>query len=164
MISLLEYISYGEVRAALGVSSYELPDDTLALPMYARALQAKLDSITGTVGDRTGTLRFIFEGISLDSSPTDAEEAFSDQVSLFAVYVVAEVCLSGLSLLALKSESDGKAVQTRFSDASTFMEVGKAIRAKLSEILDVLIPMTGGVQATQSLLSAVKPLTDPVTG
>lgn len=164
MLTLTDYIDYGEVRAALGVSSYELSDDTLALPMYTRALQAKLDAIIGTVGDRTGTLRFIFEGVSLDSSPTTAEEAFSDQISLFAVYVVAEACLSGLSLLALKSESDGKAVQTRFSDASTFMEVGKAIRAKLSEILDVLIPMTGGVPATQPLLSAVKPLTDPVTG
>ena len=147
MLTLTDYIDYGEVRAALGVSSYELSDDTLALPMYTRALQAKLDAIIGTVGDRTGTLRFIFEGVSLDSSPTTAEEAFSDQISLFAVYVVAEACLSGLSLLALKSESDGKAV-----------------RAKLSEILDVLIPMTGGVPATQPLLSAVKPLTDPVTG
>lgn len=165
MISLLDYTSYEEVRAALGVSEYELSDDTLSLNLYTQTLQIRLRTMTGTFGATTGSLVAIFDVLSLLPSPTAAQEDMLFLIKQYATYVVAEVCLTGLSLMALKSESDGKTVQTRFSAEATFKDVAANIRQQLNSLSGMLTESLGGDASTSSLpfFSKVEPDIDRVT-
>lgn len=164
MIALTEYTSYAEVRAVLGVSIYELPDATLGLEMFSRALQTRLRSTTGTFGTTTGSLITIFDTISALPSPTDDEEDFLFLIKQYATYIVAEACLTGLSLFALKTESDGKTTQTRFSAEATFRDVAMQVRQQLNSLAAQLDEELTGVVITLPLLSRVEPNIDRVTG
>lgn len=163
MITLTEYTSYAEVRAVLGVSSYELSDSLLALPNYSRALQTKLYATTGTFGSVTGSLIDIFDALSSEASPTADEENMLALIQQFSTYVVAEACLSGLSLAALKSESDGEAIQTRFSSEATFKDVAKSVRQQLTSLLAQIDSALGNTADVLPILSRVAPAIDVVT-
>lgn len=162
MLSITRYITYDEVRAALGLSIYELTDDTLDLPMYARTLQLRLRATTGTVSSITGSLIAIYDGLKLKSPLTADEEDFLLLVRQYAVYVVAEACLPGLSLLALKSESDGKTTQTRFSAESTFKEVAMNVRQTLNSLAAQIEQAMGGMTTVLPLVNRTTPV-DVVT-
>ena len=165
MIAVTDYTSYAEIRAALGVSSYELPDATLALPMYAQYLQLRLRETTGTFSETTGSLIDIFEALDAEGFPTDAEEDFFLLIKQFATYTVAEACLSGLSLLAMKTESDGKTTQTRFSAEATFKDVAMNVRQTLNSLAAQIEQALTGAASTASLpmLNRVPPAIDVVT-
>lgn len=166
MIALTEYTSYAEVRAVLGVSVYELPDDTLALDMFSRGLQSRLRAVTGTFGATTGSLITIFDVLFAEASPTDDEEDMMFLIQQYALYVVAEACLTGLSLFALKTESDGKTTQSRFSAEATFKDVAMAVRQQLNSLSAQLDESLTGTAATSALplLSRAEPDIDRVTG
>lgn len=164
MIDLTEFFEYSEVRAALGVNEYELTDETLGLPVYARGLERLLRSVSGTVGTSTGNLLALYDALS--QSVDDDELYFVDQIKQLAVYAVAEMCLSGLSLFAPKTTSDGKATETRFSSEATFKDVANNIRAKLSSALADINTALGSTAMTGSWSQIVRaePATDVVTG
>lgn len=163
MITLTEYTTYAEVRAVLGVSAYELPDDVLALPNYTRALFTKLYATTGTFGSVTGSLVDIFDALSVNASPTAEEEHMLSLIQQFATHVVAEACLSGLSLLVMKTESDGEAIQTRFSSEATFGDVAKNVRQQITGLLSQIDSALGAETYVLPLLAAIQPVTDVVT-
>ena len=163
MIDLTEYTSYAEVRAVLGVSIYELPDATLALDMFTQRLQTRLRSTTGTFGATTGSLITIFDALSALSSPTADEEDMLFLIRQYALYLVAENCLTGLSLFALKSESDGKTTQTRFSPEATFKDVAAAVRQQLNSLAAQLDETLTGAGFSLPLLSRAEPAVDRVT-
>lgn len=166
MISLTDYTTYAEVRAVLGVSVYELTDATLGLPIYTRGLQSRLYSATGTFGSVSGSLIDVFEALTADGETlTSDEENMLGLIKQFATFSVAEACLSGLSLLALKTETDGEAAQSRFSSEATYKDVGIAIRQNLASLLAQIDQLLGGQQTTapKPLLSAIQPGTDVVT-
>lgn len=165
MIAITDFVQYAEVRAVLGVSEFELSDETLALPIYARALSMRLRGVSGTVGNFSGTLLAMCEEIEISPNVTEAEEDFVDLVKQLSVYVVAEACLPGLSMYAPKSTSDGKATETRFSSEATFKDVAAMVRANLSALLsNVIATVTGSTEPVMpKYIIRVEPDTDRVT-
>ena len=162
MFNILVYTTYADVRAVLGVSEYEVEDTTLSLATYASALQRALRSTSDSAGK---TLYAYFDELDTNSNPTDAEDTLLGLIKEFATYTVAEVCLSGLSLTAMKQESDGKTTAVRFSAESTFLSVSNNIRSKLETIKNEISVALGATVSynTISLVNRVIPETDPVT-
>ena len=161
MITVTDYTSYTEIRAVIGVDALELPDATLGLQTFATALYRTLLSITNSSGE---TLVALFDAIN----PLDmdvSEEILYYTIKEYATYVVADACCSGLSMFALKSDSDGKATQSRFSSEATFKDVAKNIQQRLASLTGALDQMLGGT-TTYSIpgLTRVSPATDVVTG
>ena len=166
MLSLYQYVTYEEIRGVLGVSEYELTNDTLDLPMYARTLQLRLTATTGTFDGTTGSLLDIYTALLAVTPPLSiSQENMKALIQQYAVYVVAEACLSGLSLLALKSETDGKTSQSRFSAEATFRDVAMNIRQMLNSLAGQIEQALTGTSATAALplLNRVAPATDVVT-
>lgn len=165
MITLTRYLTFDEVRAALGLSIYELTDDTLGLAMYARTLQLRLRAVTGSFGGATGSLITFYEALRIKTPLTEAEEDFYALIRQYAVYVVAEACLPGLSLLAMKTESDGKTTQTRFSADATFKDVAMNVRQTLNSLSAQIEQVLTGESMTTALpiLNRVSPAIDVVT-
>lgn len=161
MITVTDYTSYAEIRAVIGVDALELPDATLGLQTFATALYRTLLSITNSSGE---TLVALFDAIN----PLDmdvSEEILYYTIKEYATYVVADACCSGLSMFALKSDSDGKATQSRFSSEATFKDVVKNVQQRLASLTGALDQMLGGT-TTYSIpgLTKVSPATDVVTG
>ena len=161
MITVTDYTSYAEIRAVIGVDALELPDATLGLQTFATALYRTLLSITNSSGE---TLVALFDAIN----PLDmdvSEEILYYTIKEYATYVVADACCSGLSMFALKSDSDGKATQSRFSSEATFKDVAKNIQQRLASLTGALDQMLGGTTAYAIPgLTRVSPTTDVVTG
>jgi hypothetical protein len=121
---IIEYTTYAEVRSALGVSDEELEDSTLALDMYALALNAALKRISAALPADYAT-------IEAKDAPTRsiAEQDVFDAVRLFSVYQIAAE-LTGLPLFSPKQVTDGKAGFSRYAD-SPYKEAIKQVRQKL---------------------------------
>lgn len=164
MISLTEYTSADEVRAVIGVDAIELPDATVYLPVFSQVLHIRLAGFSGTVGTTTGSATSIFDALSVQETLTDGEEIFILTVKQLATYIVAEACCSGLSMFALKSDSDGKATQSRFSSEATFKDVVKNIQQRLASLAGALDSTLGNAtEYAVGGLSAIQPITDVVT-
>ena len=161
MILVTDYTSYAEIRAVIGVDALELPDATLGLQTFATALYRTLLSITNSSGETLVALFDAIDPFDMDMS----EEILYYTIKEYATYVVADACCSGLSMFALKSDSDGKATQSRFSSEATFKDVAKNIQQRLASLTGALDQMLGGT-TTYSIpgLTRVSPATDVVTG
>ena len=161
MILVTDYTSYAEIRAVIGVDSLELPDATLGLQTFATALYRTLLSITNSSGDTLVALFDAIDPFDMDIS----EEILYYTIKEYATYVVADACCSGLSMFALKSDSDGKATQSRFSSEATFKDVVKNVQQRLASLTGALDQMLGGTTAYAIPgLTRVSPATDVVTG
>ena len=161
MILVTDYTSYAEIRAVIGVDALELPDATLGLQTFATALYRTLLSITNSSGDTLVALFDAIDPFDMDIS----EEILYYTIKEYATYVVADACCSGLSMFALKSDSDGKAAQSRFSSEATFKDVVKNVQQRLASLTGALDQMLGGTTAYAIPgLTRVSPATDVVTG
>lgn len=160
MITVTDYTSYDEIRTVLGVDSIELTDSTLELQIFATALFRKLLSVTSA---DENTLVSLYSSID-PFNMTEGEEILYYTIKEFATYVVAEVCCQSISMFALKSDSDGKASQSRFSSEATFKDVVKNIRIRLAGLTGELDILLGGTAvSTVPGLTAVTPSIDLVT-
>ena len=160
MILVTDYTSYAEIRAVIGVDALELPDATLGLQTFATALYRTLLSITNSSGDTLVALFDAIDPFDMDIS----EEILYYTIKEYATYVVADACCSGLSMFALKSDSDGKATQSRFSSEATFKDVVKNVQQRLASLTGALDQMLGGTTAYAIPgLTRVSPATDVVT-
>ena len=139
MITLNTFTRCDEVRAVLGVDSQELPDATIGLSVYISALYRALVSFTDS-SDKN--LLTYFNSFDLQHM-SDEDTLLYYTIKEYATYVVAETCGSSISMFALKSESDGKATQTRFSSDATFQDVLKRIRERLATLSGLLDEMLG---------------------
>ena len=161
MILVTDYTSYAEIRAVIGVDALELPDATLGLQTFATALYRTLLSITNSSGETLVALFDAIDPFDMDIS----EEILYYTIKEYATYVVADACCSGLSMFALKSDSDGKAAQSRFSSEATFKDVVKNVQQRLASLTGALDQMLGGTTAYAIPgLTRVSPATDVVTG
>lgn len=161
MILVTDYTSYAEIRAVIGVDALELPDATLGLQTFATALYRTLLSITNSSGETLVALFDAIDPFDMDIS----EEILYYTIKEYATYVVADACCSGLSMFALKSDSDGKATQSRFSSEATFKDVVKNIQQRLASLTGALDQMLGGTTAYAIPgLTRVSPAADVVTG
>ena len=161
MILVTDYTSYAEIRAVIGVDALELPDATLGLQTFATALYRTLLSITSSSGNTLVALFDAIDPFDMDIS----EEILYYTIKEYATYVVADACCSGLSMFALKSDSDGKATQSRFASEATFKDVVKNVQQRLASLTGALDQMLGGTTAYAIPgLTRVSPATDVVTG
>lgn len=161
MISVTDYTTYDDVRAALGLDDTELTDTTLALTTYASVLQRALRGTTDSTGK---SLYAYFDELSVIVNPTEDQDTLLGLIKEFSTYTVAVACLPGLSLLIKKTESDGKATVTRFSAESTFKDVVSNVTNTLNEIKTEILSNFGVVTTYNqvTLLTRVEPDTDPV--
>ena len=160
---IIPYVySYDNIRAVLGTPDDELPDETLALPTFADTLSAALNSHGGVYSPETTyqTLQEIFD------RPLQSDDYMLPAIRNYSVYVVAQaVARGGLSLLAVKTKSDGKSSITRFSDQSTYSDVMVSVDAGVRKWLKHIYRLLGtSVPDAGPLMRAVPPAVDVVTG
>lgn len=159
MISITDYTSYAEIRAVIGVDAVELPDVTLGLSVFTSALRRALRSITNSNGESLITLFNAINPLSM----TEFEEHLYYTIKEYATYAVADACCSGLSMFALKSDSDGKASQTRFSSEATFKDVVRNIRERIASLTGELDSLLGGEAYEVPSITRITPSVDRVT-
>jgi hypothetical protein len=160
-MDITDFTTYEEVRAALGVSSEELEDTTLALDLYGLNLSVELSEIGATLAA---------EFLALTAPTAGAEQNFVDAVKLFAPYAIARQVLPALPLLAPKSITDGKASITRDSSApfketalrvqTDYERFKKWLADRYSDFKGASAPAT----PVRPFMAVVTPATDPVTG
>ena len=158
MIVLEDYTSFDSVRAALGVSVKESPDAVLNLDIYALFVQEELDDISPT-------LRAEFEAITPPGS-TDEEKEKYDAVRVFSAYAVAYKASDSLPNSAPKTITDGKASMSRHADSPYKYVVTEVRKSYIywKKYLENLIEDTEPTAVVQTLMTAVEPDFDPVTG
>lgn len=162
-MSLLDYTTYAEVRAILGVSTTELPDQTLGLNLYAVEAELLLTDIYDTLPD-------LFATIKLKPTPTATEAKLEKLVSLYYSYAVAKQLLTSLPMFSVQTLEDGRASFTRFTGALEDIRDGVdssllAAKERLIKTLNTLIP--GAVpdnSVTYLHIVATGLAVDPVTG
>jgi hypothetical protein len=158
-MDLVQFTSYEEVRAAIGVSEEELPDAVIGLPMYLQSLLLDLDEIHEDV-DTTY--------VALTGTLDADEQRFQRLVQLFATYSVARTLLTGLDLFAPKRIQDGRAELERTEDPYAAVREGVLamygrVRLKLIEAFETLVPAAEVSVTTLTWGSSVGIAADPVT-
>lgn len=163
-MELVEYMSYDEVRAALGVNDIELPNAKLALGMYVHNLTAELEEVD------VGLPAKFVEVSGIDESVrTDKQRRFFETTRMFALYAVAKQLCTTLPMFGPKEVSDSKTSISRFSD-SPYKETVKMIKEQYNLNKSRLDKAYGDVMTvektmpTQTFLLVSSPTTDRVTG
>ena len=107
-MALTPYCTNDEVRAALGVTTSELKDDVLNLPIYEMGLRRELNRLSTS-------LPAAFSTASTSTAPTDM--ALVEAVRIFSVYAVAKQAGAPLAMSAPKSLNDDKSGFSRYADS-----------------------------------------------
>ena len=161
-MSVLDYTTYDEIRAVLGVSTDELEDSTLALGLYLSNLIGELEDIdTSLPGD--------YAVVAALSSRSALQQRFYEGTRLFAAYAVAKQLGSGLPLFGPKDITDGKASTSRFAD-SPYKETLKAVSAYYErtrgKLESAYADLNAGSKTTvaRTLFVGGQPSSNPVTG
>jgi len=163
---ITDYATFGDVRAVLGVSDYELTDATLALTVYSSNLDNALAGISGILDPDTEERTLAAQYIYLEevSSPTADQTKLLNSIKLYAIYVVAGQASGALSMYAPKTQADGKSNLTRFSSDATFRDAVGSIHAKISTVVADIYELFGVAPSAIDYLIAVTPAEDLVTG
>ena len=145
------FTSYASVRALLGVSAKELPNDILADPLFSDSLGLELAPYLAE-----------YEG-SVDAT-------FTATFDVLAVYAMASYALPGLPGYAPKSITDGKAGFARdgnspYKDTAARVTEGLAMyRRLLAEAFGSTLGTPLTAQTPPSYLAVSSLDIDPVTG
>ena len=161
---LTDFTALSSVRALLGVTVKELPDETLQDAIYVLTLQAEFRKISATL-----------EADYLAAVPdveTNADAAtFVGAVNLFSAYFIAKRCLAALPQFAPRSVTDGKAGFIRHTDkafssaATQLLEDYAVARAGLLDTYTTYLPSAALTAATtRDLFAASSPAEDVVVG
>lgn len=161
-MALLDFCTYDDIRAVLGVEAEELPDTTLALELYLNALNLEFNETAPDALNQYATVKAL-------TTRSGAQQAFYEGCRLFAMYATAKRLASSLPLFAPKDITDGKAATGRFSD-SPYRDViaetagqYERLRLKLPSLLAALSASTINANPRVYFGSSA-PSSDPVTG
>lgn len=160
---LTDYTSYAAVRAVLGVSSDEIEDTVIALPMYEIMLVEDLLDLNPSMNDDYSVVRVI-------ASKTAIEARFAQIVQTYASYQVAYTLLGAAPMFAPKDIKDGKAGVARVADPFQPLQASIAqalsyIRIKLLSSYEAYAPAELAPQAiSRDFLTSTGLSLDPVTG
>lgn len=133
---LTAYTTPQEVRATLGVSSTELTDATLSLPIYVTHLEIELEEINPLVFTQMARI----SSIQVPDAPTALEAKFLATAKMFSAYAVAKHMLVSLPLFSVETLEDGKALFTRFNEAYADIKEGvEGMYSKLKYRLGLLL-------------------------
>lgn len=162
---LLDFTTYDDIRAALGVSDDEIEDATLSLDVYEFELIAELESVADNLIDQYGTVKALDEGMR-----TPVQRRFFQATRQFATYAVAKHLTVSLPLFSPKDITDGKASFSRYA-ANPYEKTIDAVKSKAESWRLRLKEALAGVQSVTAtslpLLNTfvvASPATDPVTG
>lgn len=161
---LLDYTTYDDIRAALGVTAEEIDDATLALETWENHLQFEMDDIGSGIPAGYSAVLVIPE-----ESRTAAQARLYRAARLFTTLAVANSLTASLPMFGPKDISDGKATVSRFADSPYRATVSK-IREQFEKAKDRLRSAWADVNAStatltpRSYLGTVPLGTDPVTG
>lgn len=155
---LIDFASYDEIRAVLGVSDDELEDGTLALPMWLTMLRLELGDISEQLEDRYMFTR-------AQSTPTPQEQKLLDVVSVFSAYAIAKHLLTSLPLFAPKRITDGRAEVDRVADPFESVRQGvnsnyDTLRGRLNLLLEIAKPTANIRTYFTAVGLAVNPITN----
>jgi len=164
---ITDYTSYDEVRSACGLSTDDLPDETLALEMYGNALDLRLGEVTlpddppgpGDLATRFAEIKALDE-----SARTTLEQKLYNLTRLYATYAVAVEVATSLSMRAAKSISDSKTTLVRFSPESTYELVIDKLNDLMSTTRESIENIVDSSVDVSEYVVVVSPDTDPVTG
>lgn len=163
-MALVDFTTFDDIRAVLGVSGDELEDATLSLAVYEYNLTLELEDISLDLPARYAT------AAQKDlASQSAVEQRFVQATRLFATYAVAKQLLASLPLFSPKEISDGKASMVRYSVnpyETTIKRVEaqyERFRQRLSDVFGTLTASTR-TSVSRPYMSAVTPGRDPVTG
>jgi hypothetical protein len=161
-MAITTYLDYDEVRAALGVSTNELDDTTLALSLYDSGLTEELEAISANLPGAYTTVAAL-------TTRTAVQQRLFRMTRLFAIYAVAKQLLPGLPMFAPKDITDGKAAAGRFSNDPykvTIDEVKKQYELNKQRLEDAFILYNSGsvITTLRTYVSVSNAGSDPVTG
>lgn len=162
-MALLDYTTYDDIRAALGVSSDEIEDATLSLTLYELNLIAEFEDINVVIESEYAT-------VAAKASRTDAEERFLRATRLFSTYAVAYQATTSLPLFSPKDISDGKATVSRYADSpykaviAKITELYGKYRTRLEQSFADYSAGAAPVLSPRPFFSVSSPSYDPVTG
>lgn len=161
-MALIDYTSYNDVRAALGVSVDEIDDATLSLDLYEFNLVSELEGIS---------LTLIPDFLGLPPTGRTAEQTrFYQSTKLFATYATAKLGTIALPMFSPKEQTDGKAGLVRFAQdpykatIARVLQQYEAFKSKLEVAYAAVTPAAGAVVSTRPYFSVVTPAYDPVLG
>lgn len=162
-MNTLDYTTYADIRAILGVSRTEVTDETLSLFTYSS--QAELMLV-----DVYASLPTLYSAIKANPTPTALEDQLEKLTMLYFSYCMAKLLMTALPMFAVQTLEDGRASFTRFGTALDDLKDAielqlAAIRARLIAVLNTLIPGAVAVtNPTRVHILGVGLGTDPVTG
>jgi hypothetical protein len=109
MPTLDYYTTPDEVRAALGVSSTEISNAVLALPMYPVLLTGDLEEVYTGISAGYDVVHAIAE-----NTRTAAQAKFHDTVRVWAAFDMGARLMRALPMFGVQELTDGKAEFKRF--------------------------------------------------
>ena len=164
-MALLDYTTYDDIRAVLGVSTDEIEDATLSLAVYEYGLASEIRSVSRTLVSDLATVYAIAE-----SSWTDAQRELVEGMSLFCTYSVARQLLTSLPLFSPKEISDGKASTVRYS-TNPYEETIRRVENEYVRYKTELDSAYAAVKSSsvtaridRTFMVVSTPTSDPVTG
>lgn len=110
-MALAPYTDPQQVRAALGVSDFDISDITLALPIYSTIASEALYEVSKTLPTDLATTMAIPE-----ADRTAPQQRLATLGGLFATYSVAAVLCTSAPLFALREMKDDRTADIRFDD------------------------------------------------
>lgn len=164
-MALVDFTSYADIRAALGVDAVEVRDDVISLPIYENNLGMELDAIDLVLIPDYSVVKAKAPG-----SRTDKETRFMRAMQLYTTYVVARQLTVSLPLFSPKEINDGKASLVRYAQ-NPYEATIKGVLQLCETYRALLISSYGSLKETadsaaeiRNYFSVVTPTFDPVTG
>lgn len=160
-MALLDFCSYEDVRAILGVTDDEIEDATLALPLYLKQLQFALEDIA--VG-----LEPLYLTLNAQPTRTAVESKLVDVLQVFSAYCISKNLLTAIPLFSPKRIQDGRAVIERFPDPFSDLREGVdmayiSLLARLTGLLPGVGLLPLGSTVSRTYFSTSLLANDPVT-
>lgn len=158
------FTSYPDIRAALGVSEFELGDETLSLAVWSQHLEEDLNEVSPL-------LLPTWDALDPDSSQLSPDELrFKKLMGLFVTYAVAYRLTDSAEVFSFLKLADGRATAERVPEAFSVLRAN--IQAMLNRIRALLLAALSAIDPnapvppsiTASLIGSTGLATDPVTG
>lgn len=163
-LPLSDYTTSAEVRALLGVTSKELKDEQLMLPMYRRLLSLDLEELDPS-------LEADYEALKSVTPLDQTQQKFLDLTQLYASYAIALHVFPALEQFAPQKITDGRAeVQRSESDLNNLkegLEYGEQrLRVKLLDVYKLLNPNNNQETTVEPFIISIASTlpVDPVIG